>query len=61
MDFFGNDEDAMVQVAIARSTNYTTGNDDNGGGKPKARSTNNITGNDDNGGGNQGQRRQLIP
>jgi hypothetical protein len=26
-------------VAIARSTNYTTGNDDNGGGKPRAKKT----------------------
>ena len=44
IDFFGNDEDEMVRVAIARSTNNTTSNDDDGGGKPRAKRTTSSTG-----------------
>jgi hypothetical protein len=47
IDFFGNDEDEMVRVAIARSTNNTTGNDDNGGGEPRAKMTTYSTGDGD--------------
>jgi hypothetical protein len=42
--FFGNDEDEMVRVAIARSTHNTTGNDNDGGGKPRAKRTTSSTG-----------------